>query len=146
MQVFKQRNFLFLALTHLIATLANELTTISIVVLVFGSTGSALQATGVLVARNIPPLMFGPLASSIVDRWPRRVVLIAANLIRASLLGIFLLLQANGIGGLRFGYLLVFGLTMIEIMHKPAMLATSVKLTGNSFSVYLCVLCVEIAL
>jgi MFS family permease len=124
MQMSKHRAFFFLWLTHLIATLANELTTISIVVLIFGASGSALQATGVLVARNIPPLVFGPFAGSIVDRWPRRRVLVAANLLRAALLGGFLFSAANGITGLWAGYLLVFGLTMVEVMHKPALLAT----------------------
>lgn len=124
MQMIKYRAFLFLWMTHLVATLGSELTSISVVVLVFGETGSALQAMGVLVARNIPPLVFGPFAGSIVDRWPRRPVLVVANLLRAGLLGVFLFAAANGIGGLWAGYLLVFGLTMVEVMHKPAMLAT----------------------
>lgn len=124
MQIIKHRPFLFLWLTSFIATLANELTTISIVVLVFGSTGSALQATGVLVARNLPPLVFGPFAGSIVDRWPRRPVLVVANLLRAGLLGLFLFAASSGAGGLWAGYLLVFGLTLVDIVHKPALQAT----------------------
>ncbi|HEY0604594.1 MAG TPA: MFS transporter [Herpetosiphonaceae bacterium] len=124
MQMIKHRAFFFLWITHLVATLAGELTSISMVVLVFGTTGSALQAMGVLVARNIPPLLFGPFAGSIVDRWPRRPVLVVANLLRAGLLGVFLFAAASGFGGLWAGYLLVFGLTMVEVMHKPAMLAT----------------------
>ncbi|HMQ34926.1 MAG TPA: MFS transporter [Chloroflexaceae bacterium] len=118
------RAFRFLWATQLVATLANELTTIGVVVLVFGSTGSALQATGVLVARNLPPLLFGPFVGSIVDRWPRRALLVAANLARAGLLGAFALAAAAGAGGLWAGYLLVFGLTLVEIVHKPALLAT----------------------
>lgn len=124
MQIRRYPAFLFLWMTQLVATMANELTTISIVVLVFGSTGSALQATGVLVARNLPPLLFGSFAGSIVDRWPRRMVLVAANLIRAGLLGLFLVAAVYSIGGLWAGYLLVFGLTLVEIVHKPALLAT----------------------
>ena len=124
MHIIRHRAFLFLWITQLVATLANELTTISIVVLVFRSTGSALQATGVLVARNLPPLLFGPFVGSIVDRWPRRPVLVVANVVRASLLGLFLVAAANGLGGLWAGYLLVFNLTLVEIMHKPALLAT----------------------
>lgn len=116
-----QRPFVFLWLTHLVATLANELATISVVVLIFTSTGSALQATGVLVARNLPPLLFGPVVGSIVDRWPRRLVLVLANLLRAALLVPFLL--AGG-GGPWAGYLLVFGLTLMEVVHKPALMAT----------------------
>lgn len=124
MQILRHRAFVFLWVTQLVAALANELTTISIVILVFGATGSALQATGVLVARNLPPLLFGPFVGSIVDRWPRRLVLVAANLLRASLLALFLVAYANRVGGLWAGYLLVFGLTLVEIVHKPALLAT----------------------
>lgn len=124
MAIRKRRPFRLLWLTHLVATLANELTTISIVVLVFGSTGSALQATGVLIARNLPPLLFGPFVGSVVDRWPRRPLLVLANLLRAGLLGLFLLAAAHGSGGLWAGYLLVFGLTLVEIVHKPALMAT----------------------
>lgn len=124
MQIYRHRAFLFLWATQLLATLANELTTISIVVVVFGSTGSALQATGVLVARNLPPLLFGPFVGSLVDRWPRRQVLVVANVARAGLLALFLAAAANSVGGLWAGYLLVFGLTLVEIVHKPALLAT----------------------
>jgi MFS family permease len=124
MQLFRRRAFPFLWMTHLIATLANELTTISIIVLVFSSTGSALQATGVLVARNLPPLLFGPFVGSVVDRWPRRLVLVAANLARAALLGLFLVGGMSSGGELWAGYLLVFSLTLLEVLHKPALMAT----------------------
>jgi MFS family permease len=118
----RQRPFLALWLTHLLATLANELTTISVVVLIFSSTGSALQATGVLVARNLPPLLFGPVVGSLVDSLPRRPLLVSANLLRAGLVGLSLY-SADG-GGLWAGYLLVFGLTLVEVAHKPALMAT----------------------
>lgn len=120
----RPRPLLALWLTHLLATLANELTTISMVVLVFGTTGSALQTTGVLIARNLPPLLFGPFVGSIVDRWPRRPVLVGANLLRAGLLGLFVLAAAQGGASLWASYLLVFGLTLIEVVHKPALMAT----------------------
>jgi hypothetical protein len=51
-------------------------------------------------------------------------VLVLANLVRAGLIGLFLYAVAAGGDGLWAGYLLVFGLTVIEIVHKPAMLAT----------------------
>jgi MFS family permease len=119
-----RRPFTALWLTHLIATLANELTTISIIVQVFGATGSALQATGVLVARNLPPLLFGPFVGSLVDRWPRRRVLVGANLIRAGLLAGFVLVNLASEPAIWLGYLLVFGLTLLDVVHKPALMAT----------------------
>jgi MFS family permease len=124
MLLLKQRDVRLLWIVHFAATLANELAGISVVVLVFATTGSALQATGVLVARNLPPLLFGPVVGSIVDRVPRRSVLVAANLVRALLVGMFLLAGAITAGRVWIGYALVFGLTLAEIVHKPALLAT----------------------
>jgi MFS family permease len=124
MLLLKQRDLRLLWMVHCAATLANELASISVVVLVFATTGSALQATGVLLARNLPPLLLGPFAGSIVDRVPRRSVLVATNLVRAFLVSMFLVLGAGAASRVWLGYALVFGLTLAEIVHKPALLAT----------------------
>jgi MFS family permease len=124
MLLLKQRDVRLLWFMHCAATLANELASISVVVFVFTTTGSALQATGVLLARNLPPLLLGPLAGSIVDRVPRRSVLVATNLVRALLVGVFLAVGAGTASRVWLGYALVFGLTLAELVHKPALLAT----------------------
>ena len=124
MLLLKQRDVRLLWMVHCAATLANELASISVVVLVFATTGSALQATGVLLARNLPPLLLGPFVGSIVDRVPRRSVLVATNLVRALLVGLFLVIGAGAASRVWLGYALVFGLTLAEIVHKPALLAS----------------------
>jgi MFS family permease len=124
MLLLKQRNVLLLWIVHFAATLANELASISTVVLVFTSTGSALQATGVLLARNLPPLLLGPVVGSIIDRVSRRGLLVATDLLRALLVGMFLLAGVGASSPVWLGYALVFGLTLAEIAHKPALLAT----------------------
>lgn len=123
MQLLRTRPFFWLWLTHLAGMLANELASISVVVLVFATTGSTLQATGVLVARNLPPLLFGPFAGSIVDRLPRQATLVVANLLRAGLVGLFLLAGTEAGSGIWLGYLLVFCLTLVDLVHKPALLS-----------------------
>ena len=124
MQSDRPRPFLMLWVTHLATTLAQELITISMVVIVFGATGSVFQATGVLVARYLPPLLFGPLVGSMVDRWPRRPLLVITNLIRVAILGLFIWATFQGLSGIWLGYLLILSLTLIEIIHKPAISAT----------------------
>ena len=123
MQLLRTRPFFWLWLTHLAGMLANELASISVVVLVFATTGSTLQATGVLVARNLPPLLFGPFAGSIVDRLPRQATLVVANLLRAGLVGLFLLAGGEAGSGIWLGYLLVFCITLVDLVHKPALLS-----------------------
>ncbi|HET9223888.1 MAG TPA: MFS transporter [Roseiflexaceae bacterium] len=124
MQLLKQRDVLLLWIVHFAATLANELASISTVVLIFTSTGSALQATGVLLARNLPPLLLGPVVGSVVDRVPRRSLLVATDLLRALLVGMFLVAGVGASNQVWLGYALVFGLTLAEIAHKPALLAS----------------------
>lgn len=124
MQRDHPRPFLMLWVIHLATALAQELVTISMVVTVFGASGSVLQATGVLVARNLPPLLFGPLVGSMVDRWPRRPLFIITNLIRVGILGLFVWATFQGVSGLWPGYLLILSLTLVEIIHKPAISAT----------------------
>jgi MFS family permease len=119
-----RRRFYLLWFLHFAATLAQELCSISVVVLVFSATGSTLQATGVLVARNLPPLLLGPFAGSIVDRLPRRWVLVATNLLRALLVLVMLFGDTIAPGQIWPGYVLIFCLTLADIVHKPALQAT----------------------
>ncbi|NJM05445.1 MFS transporter [Candidatus Gracilibacteria bacterium] len=122
MSLFHNRNYRLLWFSHFSGTLANELFSISIVVLVFASTGSTLQTTGVLVARHLPPLLLGPFAGSFVDRLPRRAMLVTTQLLRAAIVALALLPIVSEVVWL--GFVLVFALTMAEIVQKPAMLAT----------------------
>jgi MFS family permease len=124
MSLLTNRHFRLLWFVHLAATLAQELCSISVVVLVFSATGSTLQATGVLVARSLPPLLLGPIAGSIVDRLPRRTVLVAANLLRAALVVAMLFGDTVAPGRIWLGYALVFCLTLVDIVHKPALQAS----------------------
>lgn len=45
--------------------------------------GSAWAATGIIIAHLVPFCVFGPLAGAIADRFPRRTLMIAADLLRA---------------------------------------------------------------
>jgi MFS family permease len=121
MSLLRNYRFTILWFVHFIATLAQELCSISVVVLVFSTTGSTLQATGVMIARTLPFLLFGPFAGTLVDRLPHRWIISACNLVRACLVvaAVFI----NMVGQLWVGYLFVFLLTLIELIHKPAMQA-----------------------
>lgn len=52
--------------------------------LVFQVTGSGLGVAGVVAAEIVPILLLAPLAGMVVDRLPRRRVMIAADLGRVS--------------------------------------------------------------
>lgn len=123
-QILNNRDFAFLWAGQILSTLGNELYSIGIMVTIFGQTGSALQTSGVLVARTMPSLLLGPFAGAWVDRYPRQRVMAAMNLFRALLLGAALLfVGADGLSAWA-GYALVLGLATADIVYRPAQQAT----------------------
>ena len=47
----------------------------------FGGTGgAALAVSGVMVARTLPAILFGPVAGTLVDRFDRKQIMIVADL------------------------------------------------------------------
>ena len=59
--------------------------TVALVVLVFKLTGSGLGVAGTVAAEVLPVLLLGPVTGLIVDRYPRRRLMIVADLARAAL-------------------------------------------------------------
>ena len=90
-------SFWRLCLVNLSATLALELFTITVMVMVFTQTESALQATGAMVIRTLPMVLFGPIAGVMVDRFSRKYILSITDLIRLLMvtLTVFLLDDGN---------------------------------------------------
>ena len=66
------------------------------VLVVVNLAGSAADVGLINASRWLPYLLLGLVAGALVDRWPRRPVLIAADLVRALLLGIIPLLALTG--------------------------------------------------
>ena len=82
------RYFLFLWFVNIATTLAIELFTITILVTIFEQTESTLLAAGTMVARTMPAFLLGPVAGVLVDRFPRKNMLISMDLVRLVLVGI----------------------------------------------------------
>jgi MFS family permease len=90
----RQRNFGLLWLGGLISMLGDWALLTALPFFIYERTGSALAASGMLIAYVAPGLLFGSLAGVFVDRWDRRRTLIAANLLRAPLLLLLLLVRS----------------------------------------------------
>lgn len=65
--------------------LVAQFTTLAL--LLVALTGSGLGVSGAVLAEIVPVLLLGPLASSVVNRLPRRRVMMTANLVRVVLTG-----------------------------------------------------------
>lgn len=78
-------NFTRLWLGQLISGMAMILFDMGVMVVIYQATGSALQTAVVTVAATLPYFLLGPVAGALVDRYPRRTVMIVADVGRALL-------------------------------------------------------------
>jgi MFS family permease/CRP-like cAMP-binding protein len=83
--VFRRRNFTLLWVAQFISTMGSGLTAIAASILVYRLTGSALSVGLMLLATALPGLFVGLIAGVFVDRFDRKRIMIAANLICAAL-------------------------------------------------------------
>src|SRR5512136_1564753 len=84
--VFRHRNFSLMWTGQLVSTIGSALTSLAASILVYRQTnGSAMSVGLMLMATAAPSLLVGLIAGVFVDRYDRKRIMIAANLIRAVL-------------------------------------------------------------
>ena len=86
----------------------------------FELTGSGLGVAGTVAFEVLPVLLLGPIVGLIVDRYPRRRLMVLADLARAAL--VLLLVVASDSVGLAYG--VAFGLSAFTQVFNPALNAT----------------------
>lgn len=89
---------------------------VALALLVFQLTGSGLGVAAVVAAEILPVLLLGPIAGVVVDRLPRRTVMVAADLARAILAGV-LPLVADNVGAV---YAIAAGMSAAAVFFNPA--------------------------
>jgi MFS family permease len=118
--LLRNRSFVLLWAAQIMSTLGNELFNIGVMVTIFEQTGSALQTAGVFVARMVPALILGPAAGVIIDRYPRRLVLVGMNLAQALLLSALFFAGGAEPVSTWGGYAIVVGLATAQTFYRPA--------------------------
>ncbi|MFI9011096.1 MFS transporter [Actinosynnema sp. NPDC053489] len=96
---------------------------------VFTLTGSVLASGAALAAEFLPPLLLGPLAGVLVDRWDRRRVLVAADVLRAA--AVALLLFARDPGTLWLVYVALVVESTGTVLFRPAAQAHTPVVVGS---------------
>ncbi len=122
LKLLRKGSFVFLWLAQIASTFAVQLYKIGVVVVIFDQTGSTLQAAGVLVATSLPYVLVGQLAGALVDRYPRKMMLIGVALTQAFLVGVSTLLMGEVLN-VWVAYMVVAGLSLTDAFYKPAMLS-----------------------
>jgi MFS family permease len=85
--LWRNRDFVLLQWGQLLSAVGTQSTTIAYPLLVLALSHSPVQAGLVAFARLMPFAMFGLLAGVAADRWGRRRLMIAADVVRAVAIG-----------------------------------------------------------
>ena len=87
-EVFAVREFRPLFGSFVLSTIGDELARVALTVLVYQRTESPLLSAATFAISYLPWLLFGPLLSTLADRFPRHRVLIASDTARAGLVAL----------------------------------------------------------
>ena len=115
--IFRNRSFALMWTGQLISTAGSSLTSLASSILVFRLTGSALSVGLMLMATALPSLFVGLLAGVFVDRYDRKRIMIAADLLRAVLVFLIPFLIRFDLGWL---YAIVMLSSAIGQFFEPA--------------------------
>jgi len=108
-------------------------------VLIEQLTGSAMHIGFTILAFSLPGVIFSPIAGVVVDRFPKKYVLVASNLIRVVLAASYVLVLAtlHGTWELLAIYTLTFLTATLAQFFGPAEAATIPLLVGEQCREYL---------
>jgi MFS family permease len=101
---------------HAVSRAGDAFNTVALVVLVFDLTGSGVGVAGVVAFEILPILLFGAVAGLAADRFPRRSVMIGADLGRAAAAGAL----AVWSGSLPLTFAVAFALSLGSMLFNPA--------------------------
>ncbi|WP_409186604.1 MFS transporter [Amycolatopsis sp. VS8301801F10] len=87
-QVFGRPEFRALFASMVVSVAGDQFARVALSLLVFDRTRSAGWTAGVYALTYVPSIFAGPLLSGLADRWPRRRVMVAADLLRAVLVAV----------------------------------------------------------
>ncbi|HEX9737638.1 MAG TPA: MFS transporter [Candidatus Limnocylindria bacterium] len=120
LQVLRQRNFALLWFGGLISMVGDWVLFVGLPYEIYRQTGSTLATGGMVLALLIPRIAFGSVAGVYVDRWDRRRLMIAVNLLLAAFL--IPLLAVNALG-LWVIYVVLIVESTLEQLFTPAEVA-----------------------
>lgn len=111
------RTFLLIWLADFVSSLGDRVHQVAMAALVYTVTGSLTQTGIAFMATALPDLVLGPFAGVLVDRWDRRRILIACDLLRIPPV---LLIPFIADQSIIVVYLLLFTVNTVSVVFKPA--------------------------
>nr|MDQ3328987.1 MFS transporter [Chloroflexota bacterium] len=96
LEVLRLRNFVLLWFGGLVSLIGDRAMRIALPVYVYQQTGSTLATAGMAATYYLPAVVLGSVAGVFADRWDRRQIMVAANLIQATVMLLLLLVRSDG--------------------------------------------------
>ena len=87
----QNRNYRYTWMAQVVSEIGDYFNNIAVFALVMEKSGSGLVVSGVMLSRAIPAVLAGPVAGVLLDRFDRKRIMIASDLIRAALAMAFVL-------------------------------------------------------
>ena len=118
------RNLTCLWCSQLLSQIADGITKLALLWFVYSVTGSALQTTAVAILQTVSSVVCTPLIGLLVDRLPKKPILVITDLLRGVILGVVpWLLPVDGLT-VDVVYLLVFLYGVASAVFTPALSAS----------------------
>lgn len=114
------RSFWKLFAASATSTSADGITKVALPLLAVSLTSDPVLISGLTAFSFLPWLLFGVPGGALVDRVDRRWAMSTANLLRAALLGVLVLLIASGLGSVPVFYGAAFALGLCQVVYDSA--------------------------
>lgn len=82
------RDFSLVWWSQVLSQVADGVSKLALLWFVYSITGSALKTTVIGLLQTLPPILLGPIIGVVVDRLPKKAILICSDLARALLIGL----------------------------------------------------------
>lgn len=82
------RDFSLIWWSQVLSQVAEGISKLALLWFVYAVTGSPLKTTVIGLLQTLPPILFGPFIGVIVDRFPKKTILIASDVARGVLIGL----------------------------------------------------------
>jgi sugar phosphate permease len=120
-ELLRERDYRLIWLAHSGSVIGDGLYGVALVWLTFSTIGAGPQGLAVLAfASLVPSLALGVLSGTLVDRWDRRRVMVAADLVRAAIMAVLAAVVAAGLADLLVVVVAGFLLTTASLFFYPA--------------------------
>ena len=125
------RDFTLVWWGQMVSQIGDGVSKLALLWFVYAITGSPLKTTMIGLLQTLPPILFGPFIGVIVDRVPKKLLLISSDLIRAVVLGVLPCLLPVDSFSIERLYLMVFVHAVASAVFGPALTAAIPSLVSR---------------